>query len=154
MTRRGGAKTAAAQQQLELLHEARSKGVRLYRANPRPWPDGIGAWYRAEDWTDDGVLIAEGEARARALDWWANDRVKGLKCPPLAGVPPRPVVTSPLPVVTQPDPKPSPVVTTHQKPDRKANKARAMRDLRQRRADARERAEREREAVFKPKETT
>jgi hypothetical protein len=142
------AQAAAAQQQLTLLHEARSKGVVAYRANPRPWPDGIGAWYRAEDWTDAGELIAVGEARARALDWWANDRAKGRPCPPLAGVPPRAVTTpvvSKAPVVTSSD---APVVTP-KKSDRKANKARAMRDLRQRRVEAREKAEREREAAFK-----
>jgi hypothetical protein len=69
----------------------RAKFVGKYRANPAPWPNGIGAWYRAEDWAagndDDGdVLIATGEARARALDPWANMRAAGEVCPPLPAV--------------------------------------------------------------------
>jgi hypothetical protein len=159
--RRSAAQAAAAQQQLALLHEARSKGVRLYRANPRPWPDGIGAWYRAEDWTDSGELIATGEARARALDWWANDRAKGRPCPPLAGVPPR-VVTTKVSSVTTSEAVTTPsereqkeAVTTSAEPaptggrsKPKRDRAQYMRDRRQAEADAREKVEREREAVF------
>jgi hypothetical protein len=155
--RRSAAQAAAAQQQLALLHEARSKGVRLYRANPRPWPDGIGAWYRAEDWTDEGELIATGEARARALDWWANDRAKGRPCPPLALVPGASVNTPAainvpklVPVNTSEAPVVDPVNTggtqarldARKEARRKAAKL-AMRDLRERRE--REKAEREQE---------
>src|SRR5215475_4865659 len=50
------------------LHQWRGELVAKYRANPAPWPDGIGAWYNPSDWTDDGTLIATGEARAAALD--------------------------------------------------------------------------------------
>jgi hypothetical protein len=70
------------------LAESRAKFVRRYRTDSRPWPDGIGAWFRQEDWapgndTDGDVLIATGEARARALDPWSNMRAKGERCPPL-----------------------------------------------------------------------
>jgi hypothetical protein len=68
------------------LAHSRSAFVRQYRADPRSWPDGIGAWYRADDWLDDGTLVATGEARARAIDPWANDRAKGLPCPDLPDV--------------------------------------------------------------------
>ena len=67
---------------MELL-EARGRLVRQYRANRGPWPQGIGAWYRAEDWSDSGELLADGEARVRALDAWANVRAWGEDCPPL-----------------------------------------------------------------------
>src|SRR5271154_3919201 len=65
------------------LAESRSAFVRQYRRDTRPWPDGPGAWYRHEDWADDGTLVATGEARARALDPWANVRAKGAPCPAL-----------------------------------------------------------------------
>jgi hypothetical protein len=68
------------------LPDSRAAFVRQYWANPHPWPHGPGAWYRAEDWDDAGKLLATGEARARALDPWANDRAKGEPCPPLRGV--------------------------------------------------------------------
>jgi hypothetical protein len=73
------------------LAASRAKFVRKYRDNPKPWPDGIGAWYRAEDWVagddDHGdTLIATGEARARALDPWANMRARGEPCPPLPAI--------------------------------------------------------------------
>jgi hypothetical protein len=63
------------------LAATRSAFVLQYRANPRAWPDGIGPWYRPDDWLDDGTLIATGEAKAQALDPWANDRAKGRPCP-------------------------------------------------------------------------
>ena len=74
---------AAAAQSAQLLLEARAKIVVSYRREPRPWPHGIGAWYHPEDWDDSGTLLAVGEARARALDPWANDRKAGRPCPPL-----------------------------------------------------------------------
>ncbi len=69
------------------LLEAREKAVAAYRKQPGSWPDGIGAWYQPADWgpEKDGPapLIAIGDARARALDPWANVRAKGGPCPPL-----------------------------------------------------------------------
>jgi hypothetical protein len=56
--------------------------VRQYRADPRPWPDGPGAWYRAQDWGDHG-LIATGRAAAMALDPWASDRLRGYVTDPV-----------------------------------------------------------------------
>ncbi len=72
--------------QLLNLEESRGKFVLQYRENPKPWPDGIGAWFKDEDWDKDGKLIAVGEAMARALDQYANNRAKGLPCPPLPEV--------------------------------------------------------------------
>jgi hypothetical protein len=63
------------------LAVTRSAFVLQYRANPRAWPDGIGPCYRPDDCLDDGTLIATGEAKARALDPWADDRSKGRPCP-------------------------------------------------------------------------
>ena len=73
---------------VKLLESSRAKYVRQYRANAHPWPDGIGAWYKSADWIpgndkDGDTLIATGNARARALDPWANVRAKGEPCPPL-----------------------------------------------------------------------
>lgn len=62
------------------LFESRAEFVRRYRSNPSPWPDGPGAWYRAEDWNDAGELIGD---TARALDPFANARANGEPCPPL-----------------------------------------------------------------------
>ena len=60
--------------------------VIAYQISRTPWPDGIGAWYRPQDWDKEGNLIATGNDRARALDPWANDRAKGRPCPPIPGL--------------------------------------------------------------------
>jgi hypothetical protein len=127
---------SAATAQFPMFAEDRSKLVRMFRENPRPWPDGIGAWYRAEDWDDSGVLLATGEARARALDPWANDRARGRPCPPMPGVtpqlvttPPR-VVTTSEPVTTSPLPGPDDRVTISRKKP-KRDRAQYMRDRRE-----------------------
>jgi hypothetical protein len=66
----------------EALLAARSRLVVQHRAGQ--WPGGnIGAWYSPEDWTDTGELVATGEAMARAMDPWANDRASGRPCPAL-----------------------------------------------------------------------
>ena len=69
-----------------MLLEARSHIVARYRGGSM-WPDGIGAWYRPEDWTDAGDLTATGEAWSAAMDPHANDRAKGLPCPALVAHP-------------------------------------------------------------------
>jgi hypothetical protein len=71
---------------LQNLEESRGKFVLQCRANPRGWPDGIGAWFKDEDWDRDGKLVVVGEAKTRAVDPWANDRAKGRPCPPLPKV--------------------------------------------------------------------
>lgn len=40
---------------IALLTEHRGRLVAKYRVNPQVWPDGIGSWYKPEDWgpTDD-----------------------------------------------------------------------------------------------------
>jgi hypothetical protein len=60
--------------------EAHSAYVRQLRAG---LAGGVGVqiWYRAEDWADDGTLIASTEDRA--LDPWANLRAKREPCPAL-----------------------------------------------------------------------
>jgi hypothetical protein len=67
----------------DYLPQSRADFVRQYRANPAPWPQGPGAWYRSEDWDDDGNLLVTGRAAALALDPWANDRPKGFTTDPL-----------------------------------------------------------------------
>ena len=37
---------------------ARQELVRRYRQHPQGWPDGIGGWYRPEEWTDGGERIS------------------------------------------------------------------------------------------------
>lgn len=48
------------------LLAARGLLVRQYRANPRPWPDGIDTkydrWYFAHEWKDDGTYLGAGKA--------------------------------------------------------------------------------------------
>jgi hypothetical protein len=146
MSKRQASQAAAASAQSVLLHEARSKIVAAYRRSQAPWPDGLGAWYRAEDWADDGTLVAVGETRARALDPWANDRKKGLPCPPLPRVNKLEAVNTSVavtPVNTPRAPKVIESVAGDPKAARRLTQKLAMRDLRQRRADERERAERE-----------
>jgi hypothetical protein len=92
-----------------LRSELRADFVRRYRANPSPWPDGPGIWYRAEDWADDGTLLATGRAAAMALDPWAADRADRI-----AGRPPVPTTMPPIqPLrydgVDYPDVEPEPV---------------------------------------------
>jgi hypothetical protein len=60
------------------LADSRSQFVKQYRANSSPWPGGIGAWHRPEDWDDEGNLLATGRAAAMALDPWANARREGF----------------------------------------------------------------------------
>jgi hypothetical protein len=68
------------------LERQRGTFVVQYRDHPGSWPDGPGAWFRDEDWDASGKLVATGEARLRAIDWYANDRAAGRPCPPLGGV--------------------------------------------------------------------
>ena len=35
---------------MSLLTEHRGRLVAKYRVNPQIWPDGIGSWYKSEDW--------------------------------------------------------------------------------------------------------
>jgi hypothetical protein len=83
------------------LAASRSAFVKQYRANAHGWPDGIGAWYRPIDWDDGGTLLATGEAKARALDPWANDRAAGRPCPALPDVTETHVTKTPMPDVTK-----------------------------------------------------
>jgi hypothetical protein len=119
------------------LAESRARFVRRYRANRASWPDGIGAWYRPQDWAsgndDTGdILIATGEARVRALDPWANMRAKGERCPPLPGVKQSGVKQS---GVKQPDVK-QPKAPDVKQPDRAAYLRQYMREYQRKRRAA------------------
>src|SRR5215472_7011926 len=43
--------------QAERLLEARKWVVKRYRQHAASWPDGIGAWYKPEEWTDTGEYL-------------------------------------------------------------------------------------------------
>jgi hypothetical protein len=52
----------------ERLLRFRSQLVQKYRADKRPWPDGIDSkwdrWYRPEEWTDKGEYIGPSGSNA------------------------------------------------------------------------------------------
>jgi hypothetical protein len=58
------------------LFESRAKAVRRHRG-PGPHGGVLGPWYRAEDWGDDGTLLATGRAAAMALDPFTTARLDG-----------------------------------------------------------------------------
>jgi hypothetical protein len=45
---------------IDPILSARAALVRRYRTNPNLYPDGIGAWYHPEEWTDDGRFVGSG----------------------------------------------------------------------------------------------
>jgi hypothetical protein len=62
--------------------------VRRYRTNPNLYPDGIGAWYHPEEWTDDGRFVGSGtppgggepvKAKVTKLDVTKNRRGRPIK---------------------------------------------------------------------------
>jgi hypothetical protein len=46
---------------IDPILKARSALVRKYPANRALFPDGIGSWYRFQEWTDAGVFVGSGQ---------------------------------------------------------------------------------------------
>ena len=89
------------------LAVARSEIVRKFRTSPGSFPDGVDTrwdrWYRASDWTDEGVYVGEGPCvKAVNPERELDDRLEEsvTKTPP-AALPT--TVTKTLPVASQDD---------------------------------------------------